>query len=108
MACAPLVEGTVGVFIRDSKDNLFQGINIRDMREHGIFLAEAEAGPATAPSGNTFNGVVVERSLYAGLRVNDVSIDNTLVVGAQFIENNEGCISEALPGQVQDFATICR
>jgi hypothetical protein len=44
----------------------------------------------------------------AGLRANDATVVDTLVVGAQFVGNATGCISEAVGGQVQAFGVICR
>lgn len=101
------VVGKVGVFMRDSLDNEFHGLQIRNSREHGIFLAH-DQDATTQASGNTFNGVVVSQSGGAGLRVNNASCVNNLVVGSQFIGNTGGSISEATPGLVQVFGTIFR
>ena len=43
-----------------------------------------------------------------GMCVNNTSVENTLVVGSQFVNNAGGCIKEAFVGQVEEFATICR
>lgn len=100
--------GTVGIFMRDSQDNTFSNLQIRDNSQHGIFLAQVDTDPTKPAAGNIFQGMVVAGSGGAGLRVNDASCVNNLVVGAQFIENAGGCISEATPGLVQAFGTICR
>jgi hypothetical protein len=107
--CAPgLLDGRVGVFMRYSRDNVFSDLQIRNTREHGIFLAQVDTDPMTAPSGNTFSGLVVSGSNQAGLWVNDPSVLNTLVVESQFVGNAEECIREAFVGQVQQIAVICR
>ena len=107
--CGPaLTDGTVGIFMRDSRDNLFYGLQIRNSREHGIFLAQVDSDPTTPASGNTFSGMVVSVSGGAGLRANDASVVNTLVIQSQFIGNSGGCISEVVPGQVQAVGVICR
>jgi hypothetical protein len=107
--CAPeLADGTVGIFMRDSRDNLFHDIQIQNTREHGIFLAQAVGQPDTAAAGNTFSGIVVSGTGGAGLRANDSTVVNTLVVESQFSQNAGGCIGEVTEGQVQVFAVICR
>lgn len=100
--------GTVGIFMRDSRENVFQGLQIRDSRQHGLFLAQVDNDATKPASGNTFTGIVVSGSGGAGMRVNDSSCINNVVVASQFIGNLGGCISEAVPGLVQTSQTICR
>jgi hypothetical protein len=99
---------TVGIFMRDSLNNMFQGLIIRGSGEHGVFLAQVDNQAHTPASGNTFSGVVVQDSDGAGLRVNDASVVNTLVSGAQFVGNGAGCISTVTPNQVLQVGVICR
>ncbi len=107
--CDPLLpDGTVGIFMRDSRDNVFHGIQIRNSREHGVFLAQVDTDTTTPASGNSFSGLVVSGSGGAGLRANDLSVVDNLVADSQFIGNAGGCISEVAPGLVQAFGTICR
>jgi hypothetical protein len=99
--------GRQGIFMRDSRDNLFSDIQIRDSGAQGLFLAQVD-GDATKPAaGNTFHGLVVADSAQAGMQVNDASCVNNVVIGAQFI-GNQVCISEAIPGLVQQVGAICR
>lgn len=104
--------GTVGIFMRDARDNLFEGMLVRRSREYGLFLAQVDADATKPAAGNTFSGLVVSDSGRAGLRVNDASDVDNLVVGAQFVHNAGVCpeagISEAAPGLVQRFGIICR
>ncbi|MEK7408649.1 MAG: right-handed parallel beta-helix repeat-containing protein [Acidobacteriota bacterium] len=98
----------VGIFMRDARDNLFQGLQVRNSGEHGLFLAQVDADATKPAAGNTFTGGIVSGSLGAGLRVNDPSCVNNLVTGFQFVGNKDGCISEAAPGLAKTSGTICR
>jgi hypothetical protein len=99
---------TVGIFMRDSLDNSFTNLHIRDSVQHGIFLAQVNTDPSTAATGNTFTGVVISRSGGMGILANDASCINNMMVGAQFINNKHGCISEAATGLVENVGAICR
>lgn len=99
---------TVGIFMRDSLDNSFTNLHIRDSVQHGIFLAQVNTDPSTAATGNTFTGVVISRSGGMGILANDASCINNMMVGAQFINNKRGCISEAASGLVENVGAICR
>jgi hypothetical protein len=99
---------TVGIFMRDSLDNSFTNLHIRDSVQHGIFLAQVNTDPSTAATGNTFTGVVISRSGGMGILANDASCINNMMVGAQFINNKHGCISEAASGLVENVGAICR
>lgn len=99
--------GRQGIFMRDSRDNVFSDIQIRGSGEQGLFLAQVDADVTTPAAGNTFESLVVSNSALAGMRVNDASCVNNLVVGAQFI-GNDACISEAAEGLVEEIGVICR
>jgi len=100
--------GRQGIFMRDSRDNLFQGIQIRNSGEQGVFLAQVDTDPTKPASGNTFSEIIISGSVAAGLRVNDASCVNNSVVASQFVANQGGCISEETPGLVQALGNICR
>ena len=99
---------TVGIFMRDSLDNSFTNLHIRDSVQHGIFLAQVNTDPNTAATGNTFTSVVIARSGGVGFLANDASCINNMMVGAQLIENKNGCIGEATSGLVENVGSICR
>lgn len=99
--------GRQGVFMRDSRDNVFSAIQIRGSGEQGVFLAQVDADATKPAAGNTFSGLNVSGSGQAGLRVNNASCINNLVIGAQF-SANQACISEAIPGLVQQVGVVCR
>jgi polygalacturonase len=100
--------GKVGIFMRDSRDNVFNGLQIRNSGEHGVFLAQVDADATKPASGNTFIGLVVSGSIGSGLRANDLSCVNNSVIGSQFVGNTQGCIGEAGPGLVLTSGNICR
>jgi hypothetical protein len=99
---------SVGIFMRDSLDNSFSNVHIRDNLLHGVFLAQVNTDPTTAATGNTFTNVVISRSGGIGFLANDASCVNNMMVGAQFIDNKQGCISEAANGLVEKIGAICR
>jgi Right handed beta helix region len=104
----------VGIFMRDSVDNLFQGLQIRDSGSFGMFLAQVESDATKPAAGNTFVGLVISRSGRneskggAPIRVNDASCVDNLVAGAQFVANRDPGISQPFPGLVHEFGTIVR
>jgi hypothetical protein len=103
----------VGLFMRDSRQNVFSAVHIRDSGSFGIFLAEnpdlPDGGPASC---NTFTGIRVARSGRNpgkgrfGMRVQDASSTNNLVFGAQFVDNPSGTISSDPPGLVETSPTV--
>lgn len=99
---------TVGIFMRDSLDNSFTNLHVRNSIQHGIFLAQVDEYPNTAATGNTFTGVVISNSGGMGFLVNDSSCINNMMVGAQFIDNKQGCIGEATTGLIENVGAICR
>src|SRR5690606_21834872 len=100
--------GSVGIFMRDSFDNLFTNMHIDNSGQHGIFLAQVDAETDTPAAGQTFSSIKVSRSGGYGLLVNDPSCTNTVLTGAQFINNTSGCVSEAAEGLVTSAGAICR
>jgi hypothetical protein len=99
---------SVGIFMRDSLDNSFTNLHIRDNHQHGIFLAQVNADPETAATGNTFTSVVISNSGGAGIQANDKSCVNNMIVGAQYINNKSGCVGEASSGLLENVGAICR
>jgi hypothetical protein len=98
----------VGIFMRDSRNNIFHGVLIRNSKEHGVFLAQVDTDTTKPASGNSFIALVVASSAGAGFRANDASCINNSVVGAQLIANAGGGISEATPGLVQTIGVVTR
>ncbi len=103
-----LSENDVGIFMRESRLNTFNGLVIRASRNMGVFISHAAeknaAGewipaPDTQCEGNTFNGLVIRECFGPAFRVNETSCSNTLLVAAQFVNNPTG-LSVAAEGLV--------
>jgi hypothetical protein len=89
--------GTHGIFMRDSDDNAYQGIMISDSGNSGIFLAQADKVPDTAPTGNSFVGLHVARSGGPAVQINDAASKQNHFTATQFKEN-KGEIAEPKEG----------
>jgi hypothetical protein len=72
------------------------------------FLAQVNSDPETAATGNTFTSVVIANSGGAGVRANDKSCINNMIVAAQYINNKNGCVGEAASGLIENVGAICR
>jgi hypothetical protein len=100
--------GSVGIFIRDSQDNLFSNVQVLNSKQHGIFLAQVDTDATKPAAGNTFTGLVISNTGGYGVVANDASCNNTLLIGAQLMHTQAGCLYEATPGLVANLGTICR
>ena len=99
--------GSVGLFMRYSRDNMFSDMQILRSGEHGIFIAHV-SGASDAATGNSFNGVVVADSAEWGIFIaNDTNVDN-LIVGIQYVNNPDGCLFEPIVGLVTVVGEVCR
>ena len=99
--------GSVGIFMRDSRDNVLSNLQIRGSAQHGIFLAQVDTDTNTPASGNTFIGCVIANSGGAGLRVNNDSCTSNILSASQLIGNAAG-FSESTPGLLNVSAVITR
>lgn len=112
---AVLTSNGCGIFMRYSRDNLFQGLTIRDSREHGVFMAETAvknaAGewiptPNTECTGNVFSGLLITDSVGAGFLVNNDTCSNNLIQGARFARNGLGGLCQSKPGLAKTQAVV--
>jgi hypothetical protein len=101
VADAVMAENDIGIFMRESHFNTFNGIVIRGSRSLGVFLSHAaeknrrgewEMQPDTQCDGNTFNGLVIRDGWGAAFSVPEPTCSNTLIAAAQFIGNREGLV----------------
>ena len=84
--------------MRDSRDNLFQGLIIRRSRNDGVFMAQADIqtrdgwqlSPNTECTGNSFVGLAISGCGGKPFLVNDAACTNNVVYGAQFQDNDKG------------------
>lgn len=91
--------GKQGIFMRDSRGNVFLGVVIVGSGEQGVFIAQSDKDPKTAVIGNSFTALTVTGCRGAAVRVNDKSCKNNVMTGCQFIDNADG-LSEVTSGLV--------
>ncbi|MGP8198275.1 MAG: right-handed parallel beta-helix repeat-containing protein [Limisphaerales bacterium] len=99
---AVLTANDLGIFMRDSHNNVFEGVTIRHNRHDGVFMAQtgeiSRYGwwlvPATECTGNRFNNLRVEECGGRAFRVNDDSCTNNFINGGQFLDNAQGGLSQ--------------
>lgn len=84
--------GDVGLFLRDSDDNLFSDIRIDRSGSHGIFLSYVNSMSSCA-NDNQFRDLTVSRSQGAGFRLENPCTGNILTGRTRFSGNRIGCIS---------------
>ena len=105
---AVLTGNDLGIFMRDSHDNVFAGVTIRRSGHDGVFMAQAGEGtgagwlllPGTECTGNTFNNLRVADCGGRAFRVNDFACTNNVINGGKFVGNAEGGLSEVATNQV--------
>jgi hypothetical protein len=95
---AVLTGNDLGIFMRDSRDNVFEGVTIRHSRHDGVFMAQAgeetpsgwRCYPGTECTGNIFNNLLVVGCGGRAFQVNDDSCANNSINGGQFLDNAQG------------------
>lgn len=101
---AVLTNNDLGIFMRQSRDNIFDRVTIKQSHHHGIFMAEAGLSTATgwkllpgsACTGNTFKKLVIAHCGGSGFRINDVGCTNNILIGGEFLENAQGGLSQVV------------
>ena len=89
--------GTHGIYLRDSRENLFQSIMIRGSGRDAVFIDQVDDDPKTASTWNSFVGMMITGSKGAAVRINSPNCVHTMLSGCQFTGNETG-LSEAKPG----------
>jgi hypothetical protein len=98
-----LTGNDLGIFMRQSKDNIFDGLRIQKSRHHGVFMAQTFVGtasgwqpcPGSECVGNTFDNLSVAHCGGKGFLVNDVSCTNNVICGGQFADDAQGDLAQA-------------
>jgi hypothetical protein len=95
---AVLSGNDLGVFMRHSRDNVFQQVKINKSHHHGVFMAQAMDGsrlsPGTECTGNTFEKLLVTNCGGRAFLVNDASCVNNSINSSQFVGNALGGLSQ--------------
>jgi hypothetical protein len=100
---AVLTGNDLGVFMRHSRNNVFDGVTIRHSRHDGVFMAQAgeatQAGwrlcPDTECTGNNFNNLQVAQCGGKAFQVANDSCTNNVINGGQFLDNAQGGLCQA-------------
>jgi hypothetical protein len=105
---AVLVANDLGIFMRESRDNQFQDISVRNSRHYGVFMAHTEIPtkggwrpvPQTECVHNAFTNLIASHCGDAAFRVNDTTCTNNIIVQPLFQDNLHGGLSLARPNLV--------
>jgi len=95
---AVLTENDLGVFMRDSRDNVFERVTIRHSRHDGVFMAQAGDAvpsgwrlfPGTQCTGNDFDNLRIVECGGRAFQVNDDDCTNNTIHGGHFLDNAGG------------------
>jgi hypothetical protein len=98
----------LGVFMRQSRNNMFEGLTIQKSHHHGIFMAQTFIGtakglqpcPGSECAGNTFENLLVTHCGGKGFVVNDATCTNNVICGGQFADDAQGGLAQATPNLV--------
>src|SRR6202034_1445661 len=90
---AQLTSNDLGVFMRDSRDNVFQDLKIDKSKNHGVFIAQTGAAfagvwklcPGTECTGNKFEVIDITNCGGTAFRVNDPSCTDNTIQEAHFL-----------------------
>lgn len=99
---AILTANDLGIFMRDSRDNVFQKLTIIRSKHDGVFMAQSVAPtpkgwrllPGTECTGNAFENLTVRDCTGKAFQVNDASCTNNVISGAVFMRNAGGGLSQ--------------
>jgi len=103
-----LTGNDLGIFMRQSRNNTFNGLTIQKSRHHGVFMAQSFMETATGwrpcPGsecvGNTFDNISVTHCGGKGFVVNDVACTNNVICGGQFADDAQGVLGQAAPNLI--------
>ncbi len=105
---AVLAANDLGIFMRESCDNQFHNISIRNSRHYGVFMAHTEQPtkggwrpiPQTECIHNAFTNLIASHCGDAAFRVNNTTCTNNIIVQPKFQDNLHGGLSLAQPNLV--------
>jgi hypothetical protein len=105
---AVLTGNDLGVFMRQSRNNVFEALTIQESRHHGVFMAQTFAETATGwrprpdseCAGNSFDNILIAHCGGQAFLVNDATCTNNMICGGQFADNAKGNLVQASPNLV--------
>jgi hypothetical protein len=106
---AVLTGDDLGIFMRQSRNNVFKGVTIRQSRHHGVFMAatgvETADGwrllPGSECSGNTFCQLRITQCAGKAFVVNDAVCNKTIIDDGEFTGNLQGGLAQAAANLVK-------
>jgi hypothetical protein len=105
---AVLADNDLGIFMRQSRSNVFGGVTIQQSRHHGVFMAETAVhtakgwllSPGSQCTGNTFSNLLVAHCGGKAFLVNDIGCNHNTIYDGHFLDNAQGGLSQAAPNLV--------
>jgi len=98
--------GSQGIFMRDSNANTFRNLYLRDNGEQGLFVAETREIPGSACRENRFERMTITGNQTEGIRVNDASCTDNVIVDSRIAGNAAENVSLAEPGLLVGAETV--
>jgi hypothetical protein len=100
---AVLTGNDLGIFMRQSRNNVFDGVTIKQNRHHGVFMAETavrtatgwQLSPGTECTGNTFSNLLITQCGGKAFLVHDTGCGHNAIYDAQFSDNAQGGLFQA-------------
>jgi parallel beta-helix repeat protein len=92
--------GSQGIFMRDSNENVFRNLYLRDNGEQGLFVAETREIPGSACQRNRFERLTLTGNKTQGIRINDPSCTENVIVDSRSAGNAQENVSLSLPGML--------
>jgi hypothetical protein len=98
----------LGIFMRQSRDNVFKDVTIQHSRHDGVFMAKTAVQtaegwrllPGSECTGNTFCNLLIAHCGGKAFVVNDAGCDHNIISGGQFLDNTQGGLFQAAPNLV--------
>jgi len=101
---AVLTGNDLGIFMRQSRNNDFNGLTIHKSRHHGVFMAQTVIGKAACPgtecAGNNFDDIQITNCGGKAFVVNDATCTNNVISGGLFSDNLQGGLAQASPNLI--------
>jgi hypothetical protein len=102
--------------MRQSRNNVFEGLTIQKSRHHGVFMAqtfaETAAGwrpcPGSECAGNSFDDILIAHCGGKGFLINDATCTNNMICRGRFADNAQGELAQASPNLITITDSVAR
>jgi parallel beta-helix repeat protein len=99
--CNASDNGTQGIFIRDSVENVIERVTLRNNAQQGILMAERRPVPGTACRHNHFTGLIITGNRTQGIQINDATCKPNTLEDSLVKNNRLEDVSLAERGQLE-------